>query len=164
MNVMNVYEPTERADSISTASRAPVRSLTPSVFTLRKSGSRPVTFSGRQLGHHNGYRVGSQLWHELNLYQAEDGRYVSDIRIFGKAQGSKDQFHVSVTDNLEEALQFFEGYDPRHDVPAELALDDDALSPAELLVQAATLKARVADAVSQYRAVLSVFLAELNKH
>jgi hypothetical protein len=163
MNVMNVYEPTERVETISTTARAPARPLASNVFTLRKSGARPVSFSGRHLGHHNGYRVGSPLWHELNLYQTDDGRYVGDIRVFTKAQGAKDQFHVAVADSLEEALQFFEGYDPRADVPAELALDDEALSPAELLVQAATLKARVADAVSQYRGVLSVFLADLNR-
>jgi hypothetical protein len=164
MNVMNVYEPAERVDALSTTTRPPARSLSSSVFTLRKSGSRPVTFSGRHLGHHNGYRVGSALWHELNLYQTEDGRYVADIRVFTKAQGAKDQFHVALCDSLEEALQFLEAYDPRGDVPAELALDDEALSAAELLVQAATLKARVADAVSQYRGVLSLFLAELHKH
>lgn len=163
MNVINVYEPAQGAEAISTA-RAPARSLSSNVFTLRKSGARPISFSGRHLGHHNGYRVGSPLWHELNLYQTDDGRFVADIRVFTKAQGSKDQFHVSVGDSLEEALQFFESYDARADVPAELALDDDALSPAELLVQAAGLKARVADAVSQYRAVLSTFLAEMNKH
>lgn len=164
MNVINVYEPAERAEALSTAARAPARSLSSSVFTLRKSGARPISFSGRQLGHHNGYRLGSPLWHELNLYQTEDGRYVADIRVFTKAQGAKDQFHVAVMDSLEEALQFFEGYDARGDVPADIALDDEALSPAELLVQAAALKARVADAVSQYRAVLSAFLADMNKH
>jgi hypothetical protein len=164
MNVINVYEPTDRADALSTAARAPARSLSASVFTLRKSGARPISFSGRHLGHHNGYRVGSPLWHELNLYQTDDARYVADIRVFTKAQGSKDQFHVSVVESLEEALQFFEAYDPRGDVPAELVLDDDSVSPAELLVQAAMLKARVSDAVSQYRAVLSTFLAEMNKH
>jgi hypothetical protein len=164
MNVINVYEPAGGTEAISAAARAPARSLSSNVFTLRKSGARPISFSGRHLGHHNGYRVGSPLWHELNLYQTDDGRYVADIRVFTKAQGSKDQFHVIVADSLEEALQFLESHDARADVPAELALDDDTLSPAELLVQAAALKARVADAVSQYRAVLSAFLSEMNKH
>ena len=164
MNVINVYEPTERSEALSTAARAPARPIAANVFTLRKSGARPISFSGRQLGHHNGYQLGSPLWHEVNLYQTEDGRYVADIRVFTKAQGAKDQFHVMVADSLEEALQFFEGYDPRADVPADIAIDDETLSPAELLVQAAALKARVADAVSQYRAVLSAFLSEMNRH
>jgi hypothetical protein len=164
MNVMNVYEPVERTEMMATASRPATRPIGSSAFLLRKSGARPITFSGRQLGHHNGYQVGKALWHELNLYQSEDGRYVADIRIFTKAPGAKDQFHVAILDNLEEALLFFEAYDPRADVPADLAVDDETLSPAELLVQAATLKARVADATSQYRAVLSTFLTELNKH
>jgi hypothetical protein len=163
MNVINVYEPVgERPPEMSPA-RGAARSLTASVFTLRKSGGRPISFGGRQLGHHNGYRLGTPLWHELNLYQTEDGRYVADIRVFTKAQGGKDQFHVSVVDSLEEAVQAFENYDPRADVPADLALDDDSLSPAELMVQAAQLKVRVAETVSMYRAVLSAFLSDMNK-
>ncbi|MBK1660061.1 hypothetical protein CKO45_17665 [Paracraurococcus ruber] len=133
------------------------------VFTLRQSGARPVTFTGRHLGQHNGYRLGTPFWHELNLYQTADGRFVADIRVFFKAQGSKDQFHVTIVDSLEEALQVFEGYDARQDVSAEFDLEDAALVPAELMVQAAALRYRIADAQSQYSAVLGTFLAQLNQ-
>lgn len=163
MNVISVYEPTERVEALSTAARAPARSLAASVFALRRSGVRPISSSGRQLGHHNDYRVVPALWHELNLCQTEEGRYGAEIRVFTKAQDTQDRFHVAVLDRLEEALQSVEGYDARADMPAELSTDDEALSPAELLVQAVTPKARVADAGSQYRAALSAVLAELNR-
>lgn len=133
-----------------------------SMITLRKSGARPVSFSGRQLGAHNGYRLGTALWHELNLYQTDDGRFVADIRVFTKAEGAKDQFHVFVADTLEDAIGYFESYDPRADVVADFDLDDPEMTPAELMVQAAALKYRVADAQSQYRALLGSFLSELN--
>ena len=132
------------------------------VITLRQSGARPVSFSGRQLGAQNGYRLGTALWHELNLYETDDGRYVADIRVFTKAEGAKDQFHVQVADTLEDAIRFFETYDPRADVVADFDLDDPELTSAELMVQAAALKYRVADAVSQYRALVGNFLNELN--
>ncbi len=163
MNVINVYEAMERPDAASMAPRHAARQMSGNVFTLRRSGARPLSFSGRLLGHHNGYRVGTPLWHEVNLYQMDDGRYVADIRVFTKAQGAKDQFHVALVDSMEEALQAFEGHDARGDVPADLAIDDEAMSPAELLVQAATLKARVADCVAAYRSVVATFLAELNR-
>jgi hypothetical protein len=141
--------------------RSAARSLSSNTYVLRKSGSRPVSFNGRHVGQHSGYRVGTPLWHELNLYQTDDGRFVTDIRVYSKAAGSKDQFHVNVVESLEEALQLFEGYDARTDVTADFDLDGE-MAPAELMVQAAALRYRIADAVSQYRAVLGSFLQSLN--
>jgi hypothetical protein len=181
MNAIQIYEPLGEtptmashatlADHAATAGPVAMASPVPAApgmpmpagtgFVLRRSGARPVRFTGRHLGEVSGYRLGTPLWHELNLYQADDGRYVADIRVFAKAQGSKDQFHVAMVDSLEEALQVFEAYDPRADVAAEVAIDDPDLSPAELMVQAAALKVRVADAVSQYRAVLGAFLHQV---
>ncbi len=131
-------------------------------YALRKSGSRPVAFSGRHLGFASGYRAGTALWHELNLYETDEGHHVADIRVFSKAQGARDQFHVLVADGLEEALQFFEEHDPRADVQADFDLGDPALAPAELMVHAAALKYRIAETVSQYRAVLASFLHQLS--
>lgn len=133
------------------------------VFVLRRSGSRPLSFAGRHLGAANGYRVGTSLWHEINLYQTDDGRFVGDVRIFHKAEGSKDQFVVEVADSLEDVLGFFEGYDAKGDVSADFELDDPALSPAELMVHAASLKYRLHEAVSQYRSVLANFLKDLHQ-
>jgi hypothetical protein len=121
-----------------------------------------VSFSGRHLAFFNGYRAGTPLWHELNLYQTDDGRFVGEIRVYTKSQGSSDQFHVMVGDGLEEVLSFFESYSPKRDVTADFDIDDAELAPAELLVQAAALKYRIADTENQYRAVLSGFLKELN--
>ncbi|RYJ02243.1 MAG: hypothetical protein EON47_08120 [Acetobacteraceae bacterium] len=148
--------------SLGAEPRPAIRSAS-ATFTLRQSGSRPLTFSGRQLGGLNGYRLGTPLWHEVNLFQTEDGRYVTDIRVFSKAQGAKDQFHVSVVDQIEEALLIFEGYDARQDVQADFDLADPTLAPAELIVQAAALKYRLAEAVAQYRAVVASFLQQLNQ-
>jgi hypothetical protein len=51
---------------------------------------------------------------------------------------------VHVAESLEEPISFFEGYDPRLDVPADFDLDDATLAPAELVVHAAALKYRIA--------------------
>ncbi len=163
MNVVNSFDQLgERpAMGMTSEARPPARAAA-SVFTLRKSGSRPVSFSGRHAGFASGYRAGTPLWHELNLYQTDDGHFVADIRVFSKAQGSRDQFHVMVADSVEEALQFFESYDPRGDVQADFDLADPDLAPAELMVHAATLKYRIAEAASQYRALLAGFLHQLS--
>ncbi|MGK7867645.1 hypothetical protein [Falsiroseomonas sp. E2-1-a20] len=163
MNVVNALDHLgERPPlAMATEARTPVRGAA-SIFILRKSGGRPVSFSGRHVGFGNGYRAGTPLWHELNLYQAEDGKFVADIRVFSKAQGSNDQFHVCVADSVEEALQFFESYDARSDVQADFDPADPALAPAELMVHAAALKYRITEAESQYRAVLASFLHQLS--
>lgn len=165
MNAIKVFEPVDDTPGLSMPVEAQPKSrnLTSQVFTLRKSGGRPIVFSGRHLGQHTGYRSGTPLWHELNLYQTEDGRFVTDIRVFAKAPGSQDQFHVHVVETLEEALQVFESHDARKDVVAEFDLDDADLAPAELMVHAAALRYRIADAQSQYSAVLGAFLALLNQ-
>ncbi len=164
MNVMNVYEPVGERTGMPIASEPRLSARVPSgsTFTLRKSGARPISFSGRQLGFQSNYRVGTPLWHELNLYQTEDGRFVADIRVFQKGEGARDQFHVAVVESLDEALAFFEGYDPRMDVTAPFSLDDPELAPAELVVHAAKLKYEIGETVNQYKAVLSSFLHELN--
>lgn len=164
MNVMNVYEPVGDRPTMPIAAdpRLSARVSGGSTFTLRKSGARPISFSGRQLGFQSNYRIGTPLWHELNLYQTEDGRFVADIRVFQKGEGARDQFHVAVVDSLDEALAFFESYDPRMDLTAGFSLDDADLSPAELIVHAAKLKYEINETVNQYKAVLSAFLHELN--
>jgi hypothetical protein len=91
MNMINVYDPADRSAAPATMDtpRTTMRVGSSTIFTLRKSGSRPISFNGRHLGHTNGHRLGTPLWHELNLYQTHDGRFVADIHVFTKAQGSK---------------------------------------------------------------------------
>lgn len=145
MNMINLYEPSDRAGYPAgiEPQRATMRVGLSQIFTLRKSGSRPISFHRRHLGRANGYRVGTALWHKLTIY---DGRRTLRRRHMPltKAQGSKDQSHVHVAESLEEAISFFEGYDPRVDVPADFDLDDATLAPAELVVHAAALKYRIA--------------------
>ncbi len=160
MNVMHVLE--SAIDRPVVETRPAARMVSSGLITLRKSGSRPVSFSGRHLAFFNGYRAGTPLWHELNLYQTDDGRFVGEIRVYTKAEGSSDQFHVLVGDGLEEVLSFFEGYAPKRDVMADFDIFDPELAPAELMVQAAALKYRIAETENQYRAVLSGFLKDLN--
>lgn len=164
MNAIKVFEPIGDAglSPVSAEARQATRAMGSGVFTLRKSGGRPVSFSGRHLGQHSGYRVGTALWHELNLFQIDDGRFVADIRVFSKAPGSKDQFYVEVVETLEEALQVFESYDARRDVTAEFDIDDPDQTPAELMVHAAALRYRIAEAAAQYRAAVATFLQNLN--
>lgn len=165
MTAIQIFEPL-RAEGTSSAApplaAPPPDAATAGCFTLRRSGARPVSFAGRLLGEASGWRPGLALWHELALYRCEDGRHVAEIRARGKAPGARDQFHVALADSLEDAVLVFETHDPKADVAAELDLDDPALAPAELLVQAAALRCRIAEAVSGYRATVAGFLHGLN--
>ena len=172
MNMIKVFEPVDdhHAMSMPLDSHAETRGtgggsggMGGREFALRRSGGRPVCFSGRLLGEHSGQRAGVAFWHELALYRTDDGRYVSDIRVLCKSPGASDHYHVRVHDGLEEALRAFEGHDARLDVVADFDLDDAGLVPAELMVRAAALRYRIADAQAQYRTLVGAFLAELNQ-
>jgi hypothetical protein len=130
-------------------------------YTLRRSGSRPLAFRGRHLGFATGYRAGAPIWHELNLYEADDGRYVSDIRVFASGARALDQHYVTVADCLEDAIDVFETYDVRFDVPVDFDPADASLAPSELVVHSAALTCRIAESVAQYRALLAAFLYQI---
>lgn len=174
MNVINVYEPIGAYEPYGVYEPMSAREPGPAAprgpraggataFTLRRSGARPLSFTGRRLAHHSGERSGAAQWHELSLYATEEGGYVAEIRVQGATQGEAGQFHVAAFEEMEAALRFFETHDARHDVASDIPIDDAALSPAELMVHAATLKVRVAEAVSGYRAVLSAFLTAMHR-
>lgn len=180
MNVINVHEPIGVYEAYGVEEPVSLRDPAPSFaraglarserqaasgsFTLRRSGARPLAFNGRLLSRHSGERAGAAQWHELSLYETEDGRFVADIRVLGETHGNAGQFHVETFNELEDALRFFENHDARRDVVSDIPIEDAGLSPAELMVHAATLKVRVAEAQSGYRAVLSAFLTAMHRH
>ncbi|WP_439551161.1 hypothetical protein [Falsiroseomonas sp.] len=178
MNVINVHEPIgvyeaygvdepvslrDAAPAFARAGVARADRAAPGSFTLRRSGARPLSFTGRLVSRHSGERAGASQWHELSLYETDEGGFVADIRVLGETHGNAGQFHVATFNELEEALRFFEAHDARRDVVSDIPIDDAALSPAELMVHAATLKVRLAEAVSGYRAVLSAFLTAMHR-
>ncbi len=181
MNVINVHEPIGVYEAYGVDEPVSLRDAAPGFarvdraaglaraerqggsFTLRRNGARPLTFTGRLVSRHSGERAGAAQWHELSLYETDEGGFVADIRVMGETHGNVGQFHVASFNELEEALRFFENHDARRDVVSDIPIEDAGLSPAELMVHAATLKVRVAEAVSGYRAVLSAFLTALHR-
>ena len=102
MNAVSVFEPV--------AERPAAHSRGNSLFTLRRSGGRPARFSGRLIGQRSGLRPGAAVWHDLSLFQTDDGRFVAEIRAASRAHPAGEQFHVRITATLEEALTCFEQY------------------------------------------------------
>ncbi len=165
MNAIKIFDPVSESVAMSIpVRRASERSIPEAGshrFTLRRSGARPLSFTGQQLGQRSGRRAGAARWHELNLFQMDDGRYVADIRALTQGGGAEDQFHVHVADTLDAAIAVFEHHDARQDVQAGFELDEPGRAPAELMALAAALRYRIAEAVSSYRGNVAVFLAEL---
>ncbi len=165
MNAIKIFEPAGDSVAMSIAAPRAERPLHDGGgdgFTLRRSGSRPLSFAGQQLGFHSGRRAGAARWHELFLFQMEDGRYVANIRALCQFGGGvEDQYHVHVVDTLEQAIATFENHDARQDVLAGFDLDEPGRAPAELMALAAALRYRIAEAVSAYRGAVAVFLAAL---
>lgn len=131
------------------------------LITLRRSGKRPLAFRGAPMACSMSFRVGTPFWYELNVFKAASGGFVADVRHFTKAEGEQDKFTVFVADDLEQILDFFEGYNPAQDIPAEITLDDHALPASELAFQALSLRLKIEEAKSQYESMVSEIFAEL---
>jgi len=127
-------------------------------FVLKRAGARPLRFSGVELGREESR--GDAPRYVLTLYRMDDGRHVAQIE--AQDAGGEAQHLVRVTGSLDEAMTVFEEHDPRGDVVADFALDEAGVAPAELMVRAAALRYRMADAVSRYRALLGSFLASVD--
>ncbi|MEL6977979.1 MAG: hypothetical protein AAGM38_04790 [Pseudomonadota bacterium] len=134
-----------------------------SFITVRRSGQRPLGFRGAVVAHGMSFRVGTPFWYELNVFRTATGGFVADIRHFTKADGEQDSFKVCVSDSLEEILDFFEGYEPAHDVKADLDLDQADIAVSELAFKALALRMKVEEARAQYEGMVSEIFAQLDE-
>lgn len=123
-------------------------------FCLRRTGARPYQFAGREVAHVTGWNETSHLWHEINLFRDNQGRFVVDLRVFKKSTADQDMFHVVMVDSIDEAAAWLENYDPQQDVKVDIDFDGNTASMAEIALQAADLQLRILDAKRQYAAIV----------
>jgi hypothetical protein len=128
-------------------------------FVLPRLGMRPLRFSGVALGRESS-RGSAAPAYALALYRMDDGRHVAQIEV--QEDGAETRALVQVAGSLDAAMTVFEEHDPHGDVAADFALDEAGVAPAEIMVRAAALRYRMADAASRYRALLGRFLAAVD--
>lgn len=126
---------------------------------LKRTGRRPFMFNGTAVATICGVTPELPFWYELNLHRTVLGGYVSDVRLFNKSPDRADLFWVEEHEDLDEALAWFERYDPAGDVtpPGEIAMR--ASSSAALALQLARLQLQVDQITQHYRALVGELLA-----
>lgn len=127
--------------------------------SLRRTGMRPYGFNGAPLATVSGITPGLPFWYELNVFTTVVETYVCDVRLFHKTD-APDLFRVVEQDDFEDALAWFERYDPAHDVRPGPALTD-AKSNAARAIECARLQLELAAVVDHYRIVVGQLLTAL---
>jgi hypothetical protein len=130
------------------------------LFTLRRSGARPMTFAGAELCSAMSYEPGTPMWYEINIYRTAARSYVANVKMFSKSEDEKDRFAAYEAENFDEVLAWLETYEPANDIRISLPFDDPQTPMVELGIRAAAASMKVAEARRQYRDLMGeVFFA-----
>jgi hypothetical protein len=133
----------------------------PNSLTINRDGLSPLVFNGTLLAEVSGCNPGARLWYELAAYSREDGGYVAAINVFKKDMSGRDSRWARVFKSLNDVFDYFEGHDPAGDVDAGSGHAPQRVSDAETILSAASLRQRLAEARSEYEAVVSELLDAL---
>lgn len=133
------------------------------VFQLRRTGGRPVRFTGTELCSAMSYGPGAPFWYEINIFRAANQKFVVDVRHFTKTDGDKDRFTVWTVESFDDAISALEHYDPATDLRVDLPVDDESVPLAELGLHAASLRLRIGEARRQFRQLVGEILYELDR-
>jgi hypothetical protein len=134
------------------------------MFTLRRSGARPMNFVGAELCSAMSYEPGTPLWYEINVFRTAARSFVASVKMFSKSEDEKDRFSAYETESFDEALSWLEDYEPANDIRIDLPFDNPALPPLELGIKAASASLRLAEARRQYRDLVGEVFFALEKH
>ncbi|MEM6834554.1 MAG: hypothetical protein AAF562_13125, partial [Pseudomonadota bacterium] len=130
-------------------------------YRLRVTGSRAETFSGRHVAMATGWNNSVARWYEINLYETESGQVVCDIRLFHKDEGEHDLYRVQTLSDWTTTISYLETYNPAHDLPCNVAVEDHAMSAAEVSLQGIALRQQLLELQTQYQTLVGNLLYEL---
>ncbi|MEN0087529.1 MAG: hypothetical protein AAF737_03735 [Pseudomonadota bacterium] len=130
---------------------------------LRRTGMRPMNFTGRELCSAMSYASGTPLWYEINLYQTHEGSFVVDVRMFSKSEDERDMHRAVEVHDVDAMFDWLEAHDPIADIDCDcMVLATDSLSPTEVALRAADLRMRVDEGRRQYRDLVGQILYDLD--
>lgn len=73
-------------------------------YRLRRTGARPLAFTGTELCSAMSYASGTPLWYEVNLYSTKQDSFVVDVRMFTKAENESDMHRAVEVHSLGSGL------------------------------------------------------------
>ncbi len=132
-------------------------------ITVRRSGTRPMTFAGVELCSAMSYEPGTPLWYEINIYRTSGRSFVAAVKMFSKSEDERDRFSACEADSLDEIAYWLESYEPAHDIRADIPVDHATMPVIELGIKAAAAGLKLAEARRQYRDLVGEVLYALEK-
>ncbi|MEM7568210.1 MAG: hypothetical protein AAF337_00305 [Pseudomonadota bacterium] len=134
----------------------------PPKIILRRTGKKPLRFSGVCLCEATGYTRGGSFWYEVGLYRRETRGFVASVRLFTKSQGAQDRHSAVRVDSLSAALDYLESYDVTADVRGSIKNQAKTAAPAQDMLRAARLRGAIARYQLAYDSVCTHVLYDMD--
>ncbi len=130
------------------------------LFTLRRTGRKPIRFQGRQLVEAIGRGDSERITHDLNIYRTINGRIVVELIIRRGLPDRQDLCRIHKFDNLSAAATWLENYKPAEDAQIPDGLSHPETTLPWAVLQAVQLRQTMERIDTSFRCMLSeVFLA-----
>lgn len=157
MSIMN------EAMQLETSEPAGVAPMPPPAmsYNIKRSGGRPLRFTGSELLMAMSYSPAVPYWHEINMYRTTEQTFVTAVRKFYQSEHEQDTVRAWVSVSLDQAIEKLMRYDAGYDIPVDQELLSPTASPAELAAKAVLFQARIADARHHYKSLVGEFLYDL---
>ena len=133
------------------------------IVTLRVAGSRPLRLRAHLLAEASSWTSGAPAWHEVALYQRDEGDIVVALRTCTQPDGDGDVCHARQFVSLADAARWLAGVNPTADLLTDLDASDRRLSGVEIALRAAALRQRADRIERQYSAMIGELLFRLDE-
>ncbi|MGF1453882.1 MAG: hypothetical protein ACFB6R_00750 [Alphaproteobacteria bacterium] len=125
---------------------------------LKRSGRRPLCFSGSLLAEATSWSAERAVWYEGALYEAADGGFVASLSAFHKAAERPDRHLASPFAGADEAAAWLRAYDPDGDVWVDLDGPSGDGETRDSAAEEQSLRDALADVREAFRAMITALL------
>lgn len=133
------------------------------VVTLRVAGSRPLRLHAQLIAEASSWTSGAPAWHEVAIYQRDEGDIVVALRTCTQPEGEGDVCHARQFVSLADAARWLGGFNPTADLLTDLDASDRRLSGIEIALRAAALRQRADRIERQYNAMIGELLFRIDE-
>uniref|UniRef100_A0A2A3K1S6 DUF402 domain-containing protein n=2 Tax=Alloyangia mangrovi TaxID=1779329 RepID=A0A2A3K1S6_9RHOB len=141
------------------ADSRPVGEMT---YCIPRVGSRPLEFTGVELGMAMSFNPELPWWYEFNIFRTDAG-FVVSIKRFHVAEDETDYCRAWQFPDLDAAMAALESYDAAQDVSVSRHMPPTDATAAELAATAFQLRAEIAETRAHFASLVGEFLHDLEQ-
>jgi hypothetical protein len=123
-------------------------------LTLRRTGRKPVRFSGRHVLEALGTPLQEGMWYDLNMYRTEAGAIIVELISRRSYFRECDLYRVEVFVKIDDAACWLQSYSCVNDIPVPPGITGGEVPLAHAAVQAVRLRQHIARLEDEYHALL----------